>query len=129
MPVVYQHRIERQDLRDNPGVLYLFGDNVERRGLGGQAKAMRGEPNAVGIRTKLAPHNRDDAFFSEYPGLVARQNTWIAEDFEPIFRHLNEGGVVVVPAEGLGTGLARMRETSPSSWKFLCDQMDRLRGY
>lgn len=129
MPVVYQKLIRRSDLQENPEVLYLFGDNAERQGLGGQAKEMRGEPNAVGIRTKRAPNNSRWAFFTEDPDDVAEQNAWIAEDFEPVFEHLETGGTVVIPTDGVGSGLARLREVSPSSWDFLSEQMERLRDY
>lgn len=50
MPVVKQDQIMRRDLLDNQDKLYVFGDNMVRRGFGGQAREMRGEPNAVGIR-------------------------------------------------------------------------------
>lgn len=43
----------------------LFGDNLERRGFGGQAASMRGEPNAIGIPTKKSPTYKDEAFFSD----------------------------------------------------------------
>ncbi|MEC7290450.1 MAG: hypothetical protein VXW22_10215, partial [Pseudomonadota bacterium] len=55
MIILRQHRIYRQDLRANPGTIYVFGDNTERVGLGGQAKEMRGEPNARGIATLWSP--------------------------------------------------------------------------
>ena len=63
------HRIERMRnisrayVRANRDKLFLFGDNLERRGFGGQAAAMRGEPNAVGIPTKKKPSYAGDAFF------------------------------------------------------------------
>ena len=47
--------ITREYVRANPDKIFLFGDNLEQRGLGGQAAAMRGEPNAVGIPTKKRP--------------------------------------------------------------------------
>ena len=58
MPIKYQKWIERSDLQNNPEDVYIFGDNYARQGLCGQAKAMRGEPNALGIATKRTPdHN------------------------------------------------------------------------
>ncbi|KKL05458.1 hypothetical protein LCGC14_2605850, partial [marine sediment metagenome] len=53
--IEYRDHITRQMLRDEPDTLFVFGDNMQRRGLGGQAFAMRGEPNAVGIPTKIFP--------------------------------------------------------------------------
>jgi hypothetical protein len=42
MPILYQHRIYRMDLIANPNILYVFGDNTKRVGMGGQAGEMRG---------------------------------------------------------------------------------------
>lgn len=60
-----RERITRQDLRDEPDKIFLFGDNLKRAGYGGQAKEMRGEKNAVGIPTKKAPNNREESFFTD----------------------------------------------------------------
>jgi hypothetical protein len=68
MPVLRQKWITRDDLRANPNVLYLFGDNERREGLGGQAKEMRGEPNAIGVRTKASPSKHETAFWDRQPG-------------------------------------------------------------
>jgi len=52
MGIRTEKHITRQMLRAEPGTLWVFGDNLQRKGLGGQAKEMRGEPNAIGIPTK-----------------------------------------------------------------------------
>lgn len=57
--------ITREMVRANRDKLFLFGDNLERRGYGGQAAAMRGEPNAIGIPTKKTPTNKAGAFFTD----------------------------------------------------------------
>ena len=64
--IIYQDWITRQDLLDNPDRIYLFGDNVQRQGFGGQAKEMRGEPNAIGIITKKKPEHTPDAYFMQW---------------------------------------------------------------
>jgi hypothetical protein len=63
--IIYQSRIYRADLRANPDVLYVFGDNAIRRGYGGQAGEMRGEPNARGVATKWSPGNHPNDYFSD----------------------------------------------------------------
>jgi hypothetical protein len=50
--------LTRKDLRRRPDIIFLFRDNLEQRGFGGQAKAMRGEPNAIGIPTDKKPTGR-----------------------------------------------------------------------
>jgi hypothetical protein len=49
-------------LRDNPNVVFVFGDNLVRRGRGGAAK-LRNEPNTYGFVTKKYPNNEDESFF------------------------------------------------------------------
>jgi len=53
--VIYLPWIERSMLQADPEARFVFGDNAERWGLGGQAKEMRGEPNAIGVATLWSP--------------------------------------------------------------------------
>ena len=109
--------ITRKEMRQNPDHLYLFGDNCMRRGYGGQAKECRGEPNAIGIRTKKRPDNRPSSFFTddEYD-----ENTrMIFEDFKPVLAALNNGRTVIIPEKSLGRGLARLPELAPRTQKFI----------
>jgi hypothetical protein len=111
MPVVYQKFIFRADLRANPDVLYLFGDNEQRQGKGGQAKEMRGEPNAVGVRTKAKPATTSDSYWTDENS--EQQRAMIDSDLEPARRALSAGRVVVVPLDGLGTGLSELNQRAP----------------
>jgi hypothetical protein len=115
--IVYQHRIYRVDLRANPNVLYVFGDNLWRAGMGGQAGEMRGEPNAIGVATKKAPHAGFDAFFNddEYEANIAGIN----RDYAPALTHHLKGGVIVVPRDGIGTGLSQMPQRCPRTFSML----------
>lgn len=111
MPVIRANWITRADVRANPTTLYCYGDNMQRRGLGGQAREMRGEPNAVGIVTKWRPSNDADAFFddADYNAVAPV----IVEDVAKLCAHLRRGGTVVIPAHGIGTGLADLRRRAP----------------
>lgn len=104
-----QKWITRQDLKDNPKTLYIFGDNMVRKGLGGQAKEMRGEPNAFGIPTKWAPDNKEESFFSDEPmeSIIIEKYLFMVEDM------LKDGIDVVYPQDGIGTGLSELPERSP----------------
>ena len=117
MPIVYQKRIHRADLQSNPDRLYVFGDNTLRVGMGGQAKEMRHEPNAVGIATKWTPSMDDAAFFSDGQLYQIRQ-IWI-EDTERLVTHLFEGGTVVWPTDGIGTGLSKVPTKAPLVWEMM----------
>lgn len=123
MPILFQSMILRADLRLNTRALYLFGDNDQRAGYGGQAKEMRGEPNAVGIRTKWEPNMREAAFYreGERPGTSppAEFIAKIEEDFAPVRAALGRNEIVIVPASGLGTGAAKLKEFAPVTLRYL----------
>lgn len=112
MPVVYSDWITREQVRAGyPGTLFVFGDNIACRGYGGQAREMRGKPNAVGIPTKWAPSNEARAFFSDadYDAVELAIRAAVAR----LREHLADGGTVVVPARGIGTGLADLPRHAP----------------
>lgn len=106
-------RIYRSTLRSRPDDLFVFGDNMEGRGLGGQAREMRGEPNAVGIPTKWAPERRASAYFSDDDR--TNRDVWhaIHGAFDRLRSALDAGRNVVIPADGLGTGLAELPVRAP----------------
>jgi hypothetical protein len=105
MSVRYLSWITRDMLRAAPNEAFVFGDNAARVGLGGQAKEMRGEPNAWGVATLYAPGNPYDA--------SSRPLRIVVEDLNRIGWLLGDGKVVNVPRDGLGTGLARLAEHRP----------------
>jgi len=115
--IVRQSRIYRADLRANPGVLYVFGDNVTRRGLGGQAAEMRDEPNAVGVATKWSPGNHTLDYFDDFQ--FEKIANIIDADLERVRVHLDAGYVVVVPLDGIGTGLSELPERAPRVYEYI----------
>lgn len=126
MPLIIVPRYTRADLRANPTWLYAFGDNMLEKGLGGQAKAARGEPNAVGIPTKWSPSLDAEAFFSDkdYPLI----QPFILTAFARLWQHLSEGGTVVWPKDGVGSGLAELEARAPRIWTYLEEMSRGLSG-
>lgn len=122
MPLILQHRIYRADLQANPSALYVFGDNEQRWGLGGQARECRGEPNAVGVATLKAPGE----FWNERD--VAHQNAVIDADMMPVFEALAAGRLVVFPLDGIGTGLADLERRSPTTFAHLLKRVAELKA-
>lgn len=126
MPVLFQSHITRADLRANPKAYYIFGDNLQRVGLGGQAREMRGEPNAIGIPTKRAPNNSSTSFFTDadYPYL---ELLW-TQSFLPISSHLKAKRTIIFPLSPLGSGRAALPTLAPKCYKFLSDLVALLAG-
>ena len=56
------NKITKKFLQENPNVIFVFGDNLLRKGKGGAAK-LRDEPNTYGFITKKAPNNQDSSFY------------------------------------------------------------------
>ena len=115
MPIIRQKWITREDLKTNRDRFYVFGDNMIRQGYGGQAAAMRGEPNSFGIPTKWLPNNSDKSFFTDKEWEFGSVIWWTLDGaFNHLREVLQQGYSVVIPTDGLGTGLSRLPELAPT---------------
>jgi hypothetical protein len=116
VPIVYRTWITRDIVRNSPDELFVFGDNAERRGYGGQAAAMRGEPNTIGIATKMRPGMADADFFSdENPDHL----DIIRDDCRLVWRALQRNKIINVPEGGIGTGLSQLPTRAPALYERL----------
>jgi hypothetical protein len=127
--LIFKKFISRADIRATfPTYIYLFGDNMKRVGMGGQAYSMRGEPNSFGVPTKWAPDSQEWAYFSDgdFPGPVER-----AIDFPMnlAFGWLSRDGTVVVPTDGLGTGLSGLTTRAPQIYNYIEYRLALLAKY
>lgn len=117
--------ITREYVRANPDKMFLFGDNLERRGYGGQAAAMRGEPNALGVPTKKSPNNSAGVFFSDNE--FEQNKAAIDAAFHEISRSLLDSiRVIVIPSDGLGTGRAQLDRIAPRTFAYLQQKIVEL---
>ncbi len=98
--------------------IFLYGDNLARRGFGGQAAAMRGEPNVVGIPTKKLPSNSENAFFTDAE--FEQNKAAIDQAFERLASmSLTTDQVIVIPLKGIGTGRAQLESRAPLTFAYL----------
>ena len=121
MPLITQKRIYRSDLRSNPDILYIFGDNEQRIGMGGQAAEMRGEPNAVGVATLAAPGrywNAQD---------TSRQCLILDADLKRARQAIAAGKIVIFPEDGIGTGIASLDSHAPDTFHYLQIQIAMMK--
>jgi len=115
------HSVE--DLQRNPNDVFLFGDNDRKRGKGGQAQ-IRGEPNAVGIRTKKRPATTEGSYYDDrnYEQNIKKMK----EDFIQAFAAVPLGGFLIIPKDGLGTGLAELDSRAPKTFAWLREFSEML---
>ena len=117
MPFIRVDNITKELVTSHPDWLFLFGDNIARLGFGGQAAVMRGQPNAIGIRTKKFPNWNEQSYFTD---AEYEQNCrLIAEDFVRVREALAEGRTVVVSSHGLGTGLSGLQKRAPRTLAYI----------
>ena len=110
--IVQEEWFSIQQCIDNPKNVYIFGDNTQRVGEGGQAQIRRCS-NSMGVATKRAPSMNDGSFFNDS-----------INDFVSMFNDLitvygfmhSEAGqdyTIIFPVDGLGTGLSELPQRSP----------------
>ena len=87
---------------------------------------MKSEPNAVGVATKWRPAQDDEAYFTDEDYLEATQI--ILADLQPVYEHLKQGGLVIWPMDGIGTGLSQLPQRAPQIWAFLEQARFELEG-
>jgi len=110
-------------LQSHPDTLFVFGDNLERKGTGGQA-IIRNEPNAFGFVTKRYPSMGQDAYMTG----IDEDYRAVYADFERLKEHLLQNRVILFPSGGLGTGLARLDIHAPELLNLIDIKVSRLIG-
>ena len=108
---------------ENQEKIFVFGDNMVRKGKGGQA-VIRDCPNAFGIATKRYPSMNEDAFFSDQPD----EFDVVMNDLRQLYK-LSKSHTIVFPVGGIGTGLAQMEKRSFAIWSKMCWILKDYFGY
>lgn len=121
MTILYMKWITRSLIRNNPDKIFLYGDNLLERGMGGQAKECRGEPNTIGIPTKRAPGHKDSDFFTD------EDYTTNVRHIENCFNKIPPDSIVVLPEAGLGTGLAQLDRRAPKTFAYILSKIEELK--
>lgn len=115
---VTSERYTPELLRANPNKVYVFGDNLQRWGHGGQA-IIRDEYNSFGIPTKNKPSNDDNAFFEDEEYLEESEALFqIDRSIDALF-DMGKRYTIVFPSGGLGTGLSAMPTKCPKLFKLM----------
>ncbi len=117
-------KIKRQDIQKNPDVLFVFGDNDLRTGLGGMAKECRGEPNTIGLRTKHKPSTSKSSYYNDTE--FAENCSKIDEDIEAIKQKASRFCAIFFP-DDIGGGLAKMPDYAPKTYIYLQTKIEELK--
>lgn len=88
---------------------------------------MRGEVNAVGVPTKKLPANTASSFMSDDE---------LTDNIKAIDKAVElaielamcVSGVIVIPEQGLGTGLAKLEEKAPQTFAYLQQRLRDMEG-
>lgn len=100
MPLKFITSFTREELRDNPEVLYVYGDTFAGIASNEQGRAVYGEPNALGIPVKRSYGEEEADFLTD-----GDLRTW-KNIAEPMLRRgyklLKRGGLLVWPYNGIG---------------------------
>ena len=117
-------------LRSAPNTIFVFGDNMQRKGKGGQA-AVRDEPNAFGIPTKFAPSNAEGSFFTQAMTPEQKREVWetIKKDIDTLAQYKAEGKDILLPKNGIGTGLAQLGKHNPQLMNALIKELQNKLGF
>jgi hypothetical protein len=121
--LIYRNFISRSLMRSLPEARFVFGDNMERRGRGGQARIMRNEPNAIGVVTKRYPTLDEDAYFYDH---CEEFISAVRDDLLKVAKAWEEGRDIYVPAHGLGTGLADLPRRAPKLYMLIWQAFDDM---
>jgi hypothetical protein len=122
--VLVSRKFSVEQCRINFDTLFIFGDNLERTGTGGQA-IIREQKNSLGFATKKAPGGaKEDYFTDEEYGTNCKI---IEEEIEKIKKYAKEHQYksVAFPFMGLGTGLSEMPIRCPQTFFYLCTRLQQ----
>lgn len=122
---LYHGYWDRQTVARDTKCVYLFGDNLADAASGyvlSRTQAViRGLPNAIGIPTKKTRGTDPNAYFTD------KELTWFAFLVDvAIHKALESGKDIVIPADGIGTGKAQLKERAPECYECLVNRLNYL---
>ena len=128
--ILYSGDLSLSLCAQHPDKIFVFGDNMERVGTGGQA-TIRYAPNAFGVPTKVKPSMTAGSFFNDYN---PRFNELIDKALNDLWLKLINGIDVVIPVAqdgrcSLGHGLALLPTCAPKLLKMIQLDLDDFVEY
>lgn len=123
---VYKKYYNRGEVIKQIDKVFLFGDNTNDRVnthyIPSSTQAViRGLPNAIGIDTKKNRGVDSNSYFSDsdLPQFKKQVD-------EAIKKAKDSGKIIVVPADGIGTGKAMLKEKAPKLFEYLQEALKNI---
>ncbi len=122
--IIFEGFWTEEDVEEMSEYLFLFGDNDIKKGKGGQA-IIRDEPNTIGIPTKKLPNNHPDSFYydTEYDENIIK----IDKAFGNVVEKAKLYKGIVLPKDGFGTGLAKLKYYAPKTLEYINCKVEELK--
>lgn len=124
--IIVQHEwYTKEQVRRERDKIFVFGDNLARKGTGGQAAACRDEPNTIGIVTKWDEKRNPGSYM--YDTTLEINKVTVMEGFNKVLSMMRSNvrgepdPIIVFPADGFGTGLANLASNAPETLQFITD--------
>ena len=118
----------REQVANQQDKIFLFGDNTNDRVSthyipSSTQAVIRGLPNAIGIDTKKNRGTSANSYFSDddfdqFKVQVDAALNWAK----------NDGRIIVIPADGIGTGKAMLKEKAPKCFEYLQSELQKLQN-
>jgi hypothetical protein len=117
----------RDQVKKQQDKVFLFGDNTDDRlnslYIPSSTQAViRGLPNAIGIDTKKDRGTEDSSYFTDEDFDTFKQQT-----DEAIQQAKASGKIIVLPADGIGTGKAILKDKAPKLFNYLQQELNKLK--
>jgi hypothetical protein len=114
------------DVKKYNNYIFVYGDNDKKHGLGGQA-IIRNEINTHGIPTKKCPDCDASSYYTDDE--FEENKIKINNAIDTLIKRLESGyyNGIILPENGLGTGLAKLPKKAPKTFQFLNKRMDELK--
>lgn len=125
----YEGYWTRDEVANTSNKVFLFGDNtndrVNTKYIPSSTQAViRGLPNAIGIDTKKDRGTNPTSYFTDADFAQFKKQV-----DDAIQTAKNSGKIIVLPADGIGTGKAMLREKAPRLFEYLQSELNKLSNH
>jgi hypothetical protein len=117
----------REKVKEEKDKIFLFGDNTYDRTITKHVPTstqavIRGLPNALGIDTKKNRYSNRSSYFTD------SDYDWFKKHVDEVIQQAKDSKkTIVVPADGIGTGKAMLKEKAPKLYEYLVNKLAELR--